>query len=113
MPYPFRKIKPMINDRIYQIVSSWEKSSNDIEEDDIVTFSINIEEGDIVTFSFEGQITTGSVEHVMVDGYFGIPGSRFYTQATQDNPALLIRIWMDNEETELMVGRMAAEVSKV
>jgi hypothetical protein len=54
----------------------------------------------------------GTVEHVMTDGYFGVPGSKFYTQVSADNPAVLIRIWLDGEESEFMVGRMANEVEK-
>jgi hypothetical protein len=55
----------------------------------------------------------GSIEHVMYDGYFGVPGSKFYSPASVENPAVLIRIWIDDKETEFMTGRMANEVTKV
>jgi hypothetical protein len=74
---------------------------------------VMIKEADIVNFVLNGQTATGRVEHVMTDGYFSIPESKFYTPATPENPALLIRIWENGEETEYMVGRMFNEVEKV
>lgn len=85
-----------------------------------------IKEGDIVEFTMDNEVMghpdlpaggthehVGSVEHVMYDGFFGVRGSKFYAPASVENPAVLIRIWMDDEETELMVGRMADQVKKV
>jgi hypothetical protein len=85
-----------------------------------------IKEGDIVKFMMENDSMfhkdmppqgthehVGSVEHVMYDGYFGVPGSKFYSPASVENPAVLIRIWIDDEETEFMTGRMSDEVAKV
>ena len=85
-----------------------------------------IEEGDIVKFMMDNDSMfhedmppegthehVGSIEHVMYDGYFGVPGSKFYSPASVENPAVLIRIWIDDKETEFMTGRMANEVTKV
>jgi hypothetical protein len=85
-----------------------------------------IKEGDIVEFMMDNSVMghpdlpedgqhkhVGSVEHVMYDGFFGVRGSKFYSPASVENPAVLIRIWMDDQETELMVGRMADELTKV
>lgn len=86
----------------------------------------SFKEGDIVKFMMENDSMfhkdmppqgmhehIGSVEHVMYDGYFGVPGSKFYSPASVENPAVLIRIWIDDEETEFMTGRMSDEVAKV
>ena len=84
-----------------------------------------IKEGDIVKFMMDNEVMgsdapaggthehVGSVEHVMYDGFFGVPGSKFYSPASMENPAVLIRIWIDDKETELMTGRMADQVTKV
>jgi hypothetical protein len=86
------------------------------------SMSNEIQEGDIVKFTMDNSVMggsegthehTGSVEHVMYDGFFGVQGSKFYAPASVENPAVLIRIWEDDEETELMVGRMADEVTKI
>ena len=85
----------------------------DIAEDTMIT------EGDYVSFMMENDSMfhedlppggmhehVGSVEHVMYDGYFGVQGSKFYAPASVENPAVLIRIWIDDEETEFMTGSM-------
>ena len=69
------------------------------------------EEGDVVQFQLEGAEARGRIEYVMTEGYFSLPDSIFYTEATRENPALLIRIWEGDTETEYMVGRLASEVS--
>jgi hypothetical protein len=86
----------------------------------------SFKEGDIVKFMMENDSMfhndmppqgthehVGSVEHVMYDGYFGVPGSKFYSPASMENPAVLIRIWIDDQETEFMTGRMSDEVTKI
>jgi hypothetical protein len=54
----------------------------------------------------------GKIEHVMRDGSLG-PGSKFEVQATEDEPALLIRIYKEVEgrweETDLMTGFKASD----
>ena len=67
-------------------------------------------DGDRVVFTMDGQESVGQVEHVMDYGTFGLPGSRFYYAATAEDPAVLLRIIRDGEETELMVGRKSSEV---
>lgn len=72
-----------------------------------------LEEGDIVEFTLSGTQTLGSIEYVMTEGYFGTPGSQFYTPASTEDPVLLLRIWTDGRETELLTGRRASEVTKM
>lgn len=108
---------------IQEIFESLEKpvsvKANRIEDNDIkdeleaVEINTKIQEADIVRFEMDEEMYSGSVEYVMIEGYFGIPGSRFYTQATMDDPVLLIRIWEDGEETELLTGRKLSEVEIV
>ena len=58
----------------------------------------------------------GKIEHVMREGSLGT-GSKYEIQATQDEPALLIRIYkqVENgwEETDLMTGFKASEATLV
>jgi hypothetical protein len=69
-----------------------------------------IMEGDFVTFAVEDETEIGRVEYVMTEGYFSIPESKYYTEATPENPALLIRIYEEKEETEYMIGKLYSEV---
>lgn len=76
----------------------------------IEEFEVDVEDGDIVMFSLNGEMTIGNIEYVMTEGYFGLPNSKFYTPASVQEPVVLIRIWMNGEETEYMVGRKLSEV---
>lgn len=76
----------------------------------IEEFEIDVEDGDIVMFELEGEMTMGNIEYVMTEGYFGLPNSRFYTPASLEEPVVLIRIWMNGQETEYMVGRKLSEI---
>jgi len=78
-----------------------------------------VAEGDFVIASCDDEIHIGRVEHVMVDGYFGLEGSEYYMAATQEEPAVLIRTlefedegqyW---EETAYMIGVAASEITKI
>ena len=74
---------------------------------------IDVEDGDIVMFSLGGEMMMGNVEYVMTEGFFGLPESKFYTPASSEDPVVLIRIWENGEETELMVGRKYSEIEVV
>ena len=64
----------------------------------------DVKEGDIVRFMLEDEESMGRVEYVMRDGSYAYPGSKFFFQVQEDNPAVLIRIWDDGEETNLLTG---------
>lgn len=97
----------MNDETLERLVNSWVPDQAETET------TSDIKEGDIVEFMMNGGTAAGSVEHVMVDGYFGVPGSKFYAKASPKNPAVLIRIWENGEETELMTGRMSDEITKI
>ena len=73
----------------------------------------DVQEGDKVLFEMSGEERVGTVEHVMLDGYYAQPGSKFRFQATLKDPAVLIRIWDGEEETELLTGRRYSEIRRV
>jgi len=65
-------------------------------------------EGDFVTWD-DGE---GVIEHLMVDGVLGVPGSEYAIVASESEPAALIRIYDDGAPTELLVGKRTAELSR-
>jgi len=83
------------------------------EENDMEEMMDQLEDGDIVEFTFNGGRMLGNIEYVMTEGFFGLPGSKFYIEASMEDPVVLIRIWSGGEETELMVGRKASEITKI
>jgi hypothetical protein len=58
----------------------------------------------------------GKVEHVMRDGSLG-PGSKYEVQATMEDPALLVRIYKEEndlwEETEFFVGLKSSQATLI
>lgn len=69
--------------------------------------------GDFVQWNSSGGKAMGRIEHIMREGVLGIPGSSFSITATKEDPAALIRIYRDNEETETLVGHKFSTLTKV
>lgn len=53
----------------------------------------------------------GVIEHLMTSGTLGVEGTPFAIEATPDEPAALIRVYMDGEPTEFTVGKPTSELS--
>ena len=66
--------------------------------------------GDFV--AFDGGV--GRVEHVMTDGVLGVEGSEHALPASQEEPAVLVRLWESDggmwEETDMMVGKRMGDL---
>jgi hypothetical protein len=63
--------------------------------------------GDQVVLS-DGR--TGRVEHIMIGGTLGVPGSEFALQGTETDPAMQVRIFENGVETENVVNVLFSEV---
>ena len=69
-------------------------------------------EGDYALGVSDETVYVGQVVHVMREGMLGVPGSEYAIEATSDSPAILIRIFEQDEEgyweeTDLFVGLKA------
>lgn len=53
----------------------------------------------------------GVIEHLMVDGVLGVPGSPFAITATPDDPAASVRVYENQQPTAFTVGKRVAELS--
>lgn len=60
--------------------------------------------------AYDGGV--GRVEHVMTEGVLGVEGSEMALEASADDPAALIRIFEDGEETDLFVGKRMSELAR-
>lgn len=76
-----------------------------------------IEVGDFVSWNSSGGRARGRIEHIMRDGVLGIPESDFSINATEEDPAVLIRVYRQGsdgwEETEVLVGHRASTLRKI
>ena len=64
--------------------------------------------GDMVTWNSSGGAARGKVERIMREGKLAVPESSFSINATEDDPAVLIRIYRGDKETETLVGHKAS-----
>jgi hypothetical protein len=71
-----------------------------------------IKTGDMVGWNSSGGHAMGRVEHIMRDGVLGIPNSKFKINATKEDPAVLVRIYRNGEETETLVGHKMSTLKK-
>ena len=77
--------------------------------------------GDFVSWDSSGGTARGQIEHIMTDGVLGIPDSSFSINASEDDPAALIRIWRPTEDdgetdwnpTETLVGHRFSTLTKI
>lgn len=77
----------------------------------------SIRTGSFVEWNSSGGKARGRVEHVMKEGVLGIPDSSFSINASEDDPAVLIRIWREGaggwNETETLVGHRMSTLTSI
>lgn len=86
--------------------------SNFDDEGNPVNKATGVRVGDMVSWDSSGGTARGKVEHVMREGVLGVPNSKFSIKAEKDDPAVLIRIYRDDEETETLVGHKMSTLKK-
>jgi hypothetical protein len=83
----------------------------------IHVFRSTMREGSFVSWNSSGGTARGQIEHVMREGVLGVPGSDFSINATEDDPAVLIRIWREGAEgwaaTETLVGHKMSTLTAI
>lgn len=76
-----------------------------------------LEEGDFVSWNSSGGRARGRIEHIMREGTLGIPDTDLSINATEDDPAALIRIYREGAEgwepTEVFVGHKFSTLTKI
>lgn len=68
--------------------------------------------GDMVTWRSSGGPAEGVVERVVTSGTLSVPNTSFTLNATEDNPAYLIRLYREGEPTDVLVGHREESLSK-
>lgn len=77
-----------------------------------VTKARSLKEGDMVSWNSSGGRAEGKVVHVMDYGTLDIPNSRFKIKGEKDNPAVLIQLYRDGEETDIQVGHKMSSLTR-
>ncbi len=69
--------------------------------------------GDMVSWNSSGGKATGKVTKIVRDGSMSVPDTSFTLNGTEENPAVMIKLYRDGEPTDVMVGHKAGTLSKV
>jgi HK97 family phage prohead protease len=83
------------------------------EDDDEDEMPLKFKTGDFVKWKSSGGTARGRIEHVMTEGVLGIPDSSFSIQASEEDPAALIRIYREGKETDTLVGHKFSTLTKI
>ena len=97
-----------------------EDEEDDDEDDDDMDMRAkpgDLKEGDFVSWNSSGGMARGQIEHVMREGTLGVPDSEFSINASEEDPAALIRIFREQEgewrPTETLVGHRFSTLRKI
>jgi hypothetical protein len=69
--------------------------------------------GDMVSWNSSGGMATGKVTKIVNDGSMQVPNTEFTLNGTEQNPAVMIKLYRDGKPTDTMVGHKAGTLSKV
>lgn len=72
-----------------------------------------LRQGDFVAWNASGGRARGKIVRVMREGVLDVPDSSFEINASEDDPAALIRIYRDDKPTETMVGHKFSTLSLI
>jgi hypothetical protein len=69
--------------------------------------------GDMVKWNSSGGQATGKVTKIVSNGTMSVPDTEFILNGTEENPAVMIKLYRDGEPTDVVVGHKAGTLSKV
>lgn len=69
--------------------------------------------GDYVEWDSSGGMARGEITRIVREGTLEIPDSDFTLNATEEDPAALIRIYRGGEDTETLVGHRFSTLTKI
>ena len=69
--------------------------------------------GDFVRWNSSGGTARGKITRIVRDGQIDVPDSEFTINGTEDDPAALIQIYRDGEETDVFAGHKFSTLTKI
>ncbi|MCC3606974.1 MAG: phage major capsid protein [Microcoleus sp. PH2017_29_MFU_D_A] len=69
--------------------------------------------GDFVEWNSSGGKARGQIERIVREGTLSVPDTDFTLDATEENPAALIRLFREGEETDTLVGHRFSTLTKI
>jgi hypothetical protein len=94
-----------------------DESDDDDDDEDYKSAKAPLAVGDFVRWDSSGGTARGRITRIVTSGTLQVPGSSFTLNATEANPAMLIRIYRENdgdwEPTTTVVGHRASTLTKI
>lgn len=91
--------------------NAWESADENRAEPD------ELEVGDFVSWNSSGGTARGEITRILREGSVDVPGSDFTINATEDDPAALIRVWrpadVGYEPSDVIVGHRFTTLTKI
>ena len=72
-----------------------------------------LEVGDFVRWNASGGTARGKITQIERDGQIDVPSSEFVINGTAEDPAALIQIYRDGEETDIYAGHRFSTLTKI
>ncbi len=72
-----------------------------------------LEVGDFVSWDSSGGRARGEIERIVTEGSLNVPDTDFSIEATEEDPAALIRIYTDEKPTDTLVGHKFSTLTKI
>ena len=69
--------------------------------------------GDFVRWNASGGTARGKITRIVRDGQIDVPSSEFVINGTPEDPAALIQIYRDGEETDIYAGHRFSTLTKI
>ena len=82
-----------------------------VQKQELIQKAKDLKSGDFVSWNSSGGTARGKIVHIMREGVLGVPDSKFKINAQPDDPAVLIQLYRDGEETETFVGHKMSTLS--
>jgi hypothetical protein len=82
-----------------------------VQKQELIQKAKDLKSGDFVSWNSSGGRARGKIVHIMREGVLGVPDSKFKINAQPDDPAVLIQLYRDGEETETFVGHKMSTLS--
>jgi HK97 family phage portal protein len=92
---------------------SWAKKKRAQIENESKAEAGSLKVGDMVSWDSSGGRARGKITKIVKEGKLPVPKTDFTLNATEDNPACLIRVYQGGEPSDVIVGHRFATLRKV
>jgi len=92
---------------------TWSKKVRDQIERESKAEANSVKVGDMVSWNSSGGTARGKITKIVRSGTLAVPKTDFTLNATEDNPAVLIRVYKAGEPTDVIVGHRVSTLRKI